>query len=352
MRKFSKITAVTLGGFIILGGASGAHAADYVTDAVKGLESSNVYISPNTSFPEAASVKANYDGASVGVVALPGNATNNLSANVLASSIAEKTDYDLIIVSIDKENDVYGAFGKNANSSEALEILNSKNTGDASETLTNSYQEIVSVVSSDYIEPNEDAGGVSPFLSIPLILAIITVPVVLFIRKGRNRKEDSPLQVTGEFSNEIIEFVSVYKKLFKTVNENVLTFREAKISDSLNMILKNTMELFKRIDRYGDRNQKVEASIHYADVLERLDSALSKDYYVDIFHNSKLWSNPQDRLNKVNLAIDMVNKELVENIKKVNASGDLDIKVNLMMIKSSSSSNTHKEIYGSESEDV
>lgn len=349
MRKFSKITAIALSSAFIFSSASGANAADYITKAVEGLDSSNVYIDSKADFPEASTVKSNYDGASVGIVALPEDATAQVSANVLASSISEKTDYDLVIVSIDKENDVYGAFGKNADSSKILETLNSKSTGDASETLSNSYQEIVSVLPENIIEAeNTPSGPNSLLLTAVILFALVgSAASVKIFKRSRSKNKGSVIQnPKGEVINEVTQFANAYENFVATVRKNDQIFKNAGISIKIDTILKNTIDLFARIEKRSNQSKKITAAIHYKDVFERLNSALDSDYYPDIYKHNHLWDNPQGRLNEVNQAIDMVNKELVENIKKVNASGDLDIQVDLKMLKSSVNNSTaHKEIY-------
>jgi len=347
MRKFSKITAIALSSAFIFSSASGANAADYITKAVEGLKSSNVYIDSKADFPEASAVKSNYEGASVGIVALPEDASAQVSANVLASSISEKTDYDLVIVSIDKENDVYGAFGKNADSSKILETLNSKSTGDASETLSNSYQEIVSALPENTIEAdNTPSGPANLLLTAVILFALAGAAASAKIFRNSRNKNSVIQNPKGEVINEVTQFANAYENFVTTIRKNDQIFKNAGVISKIDTILKNTIDLFARIEKRGDQSKKITAAIHYKDVFERLNSALDSDYYPDIYKNNHLWDNPQGRLNEVNQAIDMVNKELVENIKKVNASGDLDIQVDLKMLKSSVNSSTaHKEIY-------
>jgi hypothetical protein len=94
-------------------------------------------------------------------------------------------------------------------------------------------------------------------------------------------------------------------------------------------ILTNSQELFRRILRRGDSQQVRMAAVEYTDTLEKLNLALSDDYYFDIVKNPRLWDDADRRAADVESALAAVGEQLVKNIRQVNASQDLDLSVAL-----------------------
>lgn len=105
-------------------------------------------------------------------------------------------------------------------------------------------------------------------------------------------------------------------------------------------ILRDSGELFSRIEtRVGSQAHRL-ASLNYTDTLMKLNRALDSDYYLDILANARLWNDPEERLAAVEKAVEATEKQLVRNIRQVNASQDIDYEVSLESLTSSMDSLT------------
>lgn len=110
---------------------------------------------------------------------------------------------------------------------------------------------------------------------------------------------------------------------------------ETPVFELINSILLNSQELFQRITSKMDSQAHRLAAVNYTDTLSKLNRALDTDYYLDIKKNPRLWDSPENRLSAVEKAVEATEKQLVRNIRQVNASQDIDYEVSLESLTSS-----------------
>ncbi|MFV0432754.1 MAG: hypothetical protein ACK5LO_02050 [Leucobacter sp.] len=88
-------------------------------------------------------------------------------------------------------------------------------------------------------------------------------------------------------------------------------------------------DLFVRASQSGSEQQLRLLIQEYRGTLAKLTMALADDYYGDILRNPHYWSNPNDRISEVYRAVAAVDLQVVENIRQLNESRDLEFKVAL-----------------------
>jgi len=100
--------------------------------------------------------------------------------------------------------------------------------------------------------------------------------------------------------------------------------RETTLVQTINDVLGNVHELFIRVSKKANDQSAQLAALNYTDILKKLNKALGEDYYLDIVDNMKFWDDPLGRMETVKKALDATDKQLLANIRQVNASRDIE----------------------------
>lgn len=105
------------------------------------------------------------------------------------------------------------------------------------------------------------------------------------------------------------------------------TAADTPLTQTINQILSDTQEFFRRV--YSKQNSQSHrlAAVNYTDTLTKLNKALSAEYYLDIRKNPRLWTSAEKRLAAVEKATNAVEKQLLRNIQQANASQDIDYEI-------------------------
>ena len=107
----------------------------------------------------------------------------------------------------------------------------------------------------------------------------------------------------------------------------------------------NVQQLFIRLEKRGSTEKKRIAVVEYEDKLTKLIEGLGDNYFLDIAKDPNLWDNAVHRMVEVHDAVEMVNLQLIENIRQVNASKDLEFRVVLNALTGPKNNPTVKDIY-------
>lgn len=97
----------------------------------------------------------------------------------------------------------------------------------------------------------------------------------------------------------------------------------------LDSLISNVRELFRRLGSKSAVAQRVRAQENYDDMLGRLVAALDRDYMLDVLINPQLWDNPGQRVTEVQEAIRLLDAQLLNNIKQLNADRGLEFQIGL-----------------------
>jgi hypothetical protein len=347
MRKFSRGAIITTAGsgLLITATAIPAQAVDFVSESINGLIAKNVFIDSSATLSNSAEISAAFSMNSVGVVSLPQMSTSTFSASALANQILAGTNgqYKTVIVMIDSSHDSFGVASV-GDAALIAKTLNEANSGDGGAAILKSSKEIIEISSnaksstSTQAESGGAEGNAVVLYGGTSVLVAIVVGVAVFAL-GRGKKGDRQKSLTPSFKDSL---AALPENLRKIVNEfleitalHESPSRSSMLGPELQKIAANLTELFGRIERKGTEQQARMASVQYIDTLTKLNSALGKDYYLDIRMRPDLWDNAPQRLKEVETAVSATSAELINNIKQVNASKDLEFKVALESLSKS-----------------
>lgn len=336
---------------------------DYIGPAVEGLGNSSLYVDSAAGISSAGDVAAAYDGSGVAVVVLPPLATTTFSPGALAEQVLTQVDYNTVIVVVDSAYDSFGVAGDN--STLIATTLNSNHSGDAGATLLAHSGEVleareVTSTVTDTAPPEE--GGVSPIMwgaggLVLALTAIMAVAVTAHKRKStpapvevapqRLVVEDHPLPADLQESYE--KFENNLRELEVGTREWNLYGESRTIADkalaSGTGVLKYLHELYERLDRGNNAQARMLATVEYRNRLDKLSRAVSDNYLLDMLEHPELWDDPQGRGEQVHQAVTAVRDELIGNIKKLNASKDLEFTVALESLIKAVDTPTVKDAY-------
>lgn len=346
MRKFSKGAIITTAGsgLLITATALPAHAVDFVSESINGLTAKNVFVDSGATLSKVSDITAAYEGSSVGVVSLPQMATSTFSANGLATQILNGTapgQYKTIIVVIDSSNDSFGVASV-GDTALIVKTLNEANTGDGGAAVLKSSDAIVEASSgantntSTQAESSPDSGNdVALYGGASVLLAVVLGVAVYALGRNKNAPKAMTVSVKDRLAVLPDDLRKVANEFVEITRLHQTAGTSSTLVPKLQKIITNFTELFARIERKGTEQQARMASVQYIDTFTKLNSALGKDYYLDIRLHPDLWDEVPRRLQEVETAVSATSSELINNIRQVNASKDLEFQVALESLSKS-----------------
>lgn len=323
---------------------------DYVDQAVHGLGSSAVFVDSDASLSSAGAIADAYDGTGIAVVALPALAAQTFSPSTLASQILKQTDdYEAVIVVIDSGRDSIGvAAHKSADATTIATAVNAHNSGDGGAGVLAAASEIKDSGAVSSVPHGGDGFGVGEVLvgggSLLGILAVTALGIAA-VKRYRNRAAGDRVLQKG-----VPDHLEPALAKLRAIEAQHAVTGASPLSSRIHSIRTNIGQLFTRIGRTGTEQQAKMASVQYADVIGKLNRALGEDYYLDIVRNPRLWDDPDGRRREVEEAVVATDEQLVENIRQVNASQDLEFKVALESLVGSMNT-TVKDVYSSKGDE-
>ena len=112
--------------------------------------------------------------------------------------------------------------------------------------------------------------------------------------------------------------------------------RDSPILPALSGVLTNLLELFSRMAERTDEQSARIAAVRYVDLLSKLNEALGRNYYMDIEAHPELWSQPEERMEAVEAALNATAEQILRNIRQLNSSRDLIYQLSLDKLMESS----------------
>lgn len=312
----------------------------YIDDAVDGLHQGPVYVDSSASLSGSSDIASALDGDHVAVVALPDVAFDTYSANDVANQIRSGVggDYATVIVVVDGVRDSFGV-SSSGDAAAIATALNGANTGDGGQA--------IQAVTGQLVDASDGGGGLVGeavgFGGGLLGLALIGSGAVLAYRRwfahGFKRSK------TEVFANLPAELRTQVDQLWAVLGKHH-SAGPGSLEDEILALVGNAEELFVRIDKRGTGQQGRIAAVEYADTFAKLNRALGEDYYLDILRRPDLWNDSDRRLAEVREALDATGKQLVQNIRQVNASQDLEFQVALESLVGSMNTPSVESAYG------
>jgi hypothetical protein len=352
-----------------------AESGDFTEQAAQCLASSRVCALDGTDITagEAAVAEALPDPVRLAVVAPSRLETDvqALSPNQLATQISAKAQ-SAVLVMVDQTTgkDRFGLAGGSLSTDQVnafLTILNQAGANDGGEAIIQSAAELRDAVEEPAPESSSSTGrgpfrsflsAVGQFILIAilviLILPVVIVVLVVNLRRARRRKPPPTSRVDKKLFDETEHADSVERSLLKLRElagvygsaPSKYTVKGVPIHGPLNAVIGDVQELFRRLRAHGSAQQARMAEVKYADVLRKLVLAVDRDYYKDIIDNPRLWSGVGDRVGAIGDALEAVHQQVLENIKQVNASKDLEFMVALDSLLESERAAKLSDVYG------
>jgi len=310
---------------LVFASAAPAHA-DEVSDAVATLQAGSSYVAPGLS---AGTPDPGFAGQGIGVVVMEVNGNSAFTPNQIAAQIQGQlgSEYStIIVVNADPTSNISYGVVPGTSSAAILPILAggsgvdnlNANQGAITSALATTTTPVTSGGSDFDAAPVVVGGG------LVLALAVIVTLVIVTLKRVRGKKVKA---VTTKAINSD-KLKSQLEKLADII-ERYRALKYVDFANELSATLSNINELFARLERKGSKSQKGVAEVEYTTTLERLNGALGEDYYIDIARRPDLWDRPNERLSEVRSAAKAVDAQILENIKQVNSSRDLDFRVAL-----------------------
>jgi len=305
-------------------------AQGYVDDAVDGIAEDGVYVSSEV--PGAAQLHdqlvAQIGDESIGVAVFSDNAAFEASGPDIVSQLAAAhPDCQTIIVAV---GDDLSAGSRVLDQGEAMRIANQAETaaGDVDAALTETIQGVIAASPA----PSAEASDAGPFIGVALgVVALVAAGGVVFgiarARRRRGRAAPGKHPLPEPVRTHVHTLQGLTADYARAGAAGVP--QAAGVAEQIDVIARNTAELFERLDRKGEEGQRATAAVEYGETLRKLTGALDRDYLLDILTHPDLWDDPADRVQEVRAAVSSFGAELVENIKQVNARRGLHFQVSL-----------------------
>lgn len=304
-----------------------ASTGGWVDDAVEGLATSNVYVSPEVdSDALAGQLEQQIGDASIGVAVLPETAALEASTTDIVEELMAETDYDTIIVAV---GDDVAADSDALPDDEALRIANvaQQSSDSVDEALVTTVQQI-SATAEPAPQPSAGIdGGVIVGLALAVAVLLGAGIAVVRIVRARSRRPGPDQGLPEGLTTQIATLRRLsgeYAAVGASGNQIA-----AQTGQEIAVLADNTTELFARLDRRNADDQHSIAAVEYDDKLRKLSAALNRDYLLDILTHPHLWDDPDERVREVLRGLHEVSAELLENIKQVNARRGLHFQVSL-----------------------
>jgi len=315
--------------------AAPAMAADALTSCI---QSTTVCVADGASITDESAVAAALgDKAHVAVVS--NDDSNSLNPNQLATQLAQASGTKELILVVDMgSSDRFGVYSQSGKSDEILKALNGAGQSDGGEAIVSSN--VASIYSTPGSGNTSNSGGGGASLLIGVIAGFVIVVTAGFfigqILSGRRRREAVEAgkpsreaiaaQRSVELSEDIRkELATVLKTIERYQRSGGQRFKEA--AALLQPIHDHIYELFGRIDRKKSKQNRDLAQVRYFSTLKKLNSTLSNDYFDDIVKNPGLWEDSEQKIRGVLTALKSVDKQIIENIKQVNSSKEIEFQV-------------------------
>ncbi|GAA1956521.1 hypothetical protein [Microbacterium deminutum] len=305
-----------------------ADAGGYVDDAVDGLSSSSVYVSPEVHDAAALTqaIEAQIGDASVGVAVFSSNAALEASGPDIVVQLGQRTGYDTIVVAV---GDDLSAGSHVLEQGEAMSIANQaeSSAGSLEGALTETVQGVVAAADSPAPTSSGGADGLGIGLAIGaavIVAAIVGVVAAIRIRRRRPATEQ-PLPASLGLQVQALHTLSVEYAAAGVAGHPIA----GQTAQDIEAIADNVTQLFERLAGKAAEDQRRLAEIEYGDKLAKLTTALDRHYLLDILMHPNLWDDPDERVSEVRDAVVGVSEQLVENIKQVNAQRALQFQVSL-----------------------
>lgn len=357
-----KTCVVVISSVLALGFANTAWADDLIDVSGDCLKTQTVCLYPPGTIADPVTVIQSLPNG-VRVLVVPQESVSpmgTMSADQVAQALlSQLPGTHTIIVVVDAKKDRFGFASASLDRTTVLTALNSASTSDGGEAIVKSTE--VLIIETPTVEPSQKRIPTLAAIALVVVAILLAVGISIIVSITRKTKQSNQnLRVDRRLFGESEHGDSVEKSLLKLRdliwyygrNEERYSFTSQtgdKVAASelvLNVVV-DTQELFKLLEEKGTNQQHRLATITYDDVLKKLLLGVDKTYLGDILDRPRFWDNPPERLLEVGNALIAVHTQILDNIKQLNASRDLDFKVALDSLVDSTKQTKLSDLYDS-----
>lgn len=314
--------------------------------AIDGLSTSNVFVSDFSSNAPSG-LESAYSGTNVAVVFL-GDSTNTTAD---AQQILANSNYETVIVSVNGQ--VFGAASKVPGAADNVSAYLNENGAqalvtDASAVTSMATTTTTTETGSGPLEGDSGALGTIGTIGGILVAVIALVAVGAFVLRKltkNNRNEKVSTGDNDELSSNLTS-IEYYTSLSADFAEQVAALRslvkrhqDKGLYDgagSLAKLDKRLSDFFERLKVKGTDDQRQTAAIKYADLLKKVIYIMDEHHYMDVVLHPELWNNADVRKQNSLAAVNAVDEQVLDNIRQLNDSQNLDFNVTMQALLTNS----------------
>lgn len=268
-----------------------------------------------------------------------------LNASSFATQLAKESGQKELILVIDMSTDRFGVHSDSGKATEVSTVLNKSGESDGGEAIIAAQLGTIYETTASN-DANSSSGGLPlPLVIVGVILLACIVSVVVGIKVKRktspsgaylsskkNKAEPQKLP-TAVMSEDMKKELAIVSNMIHEYTDNQVCLNEA--AELLRPIHTHIYQLFSRIDKKKAGNSREIAQVRYLDTLRKINSTLGKDYFEDIVRNPNLWDDSHNKIVSVLDMLKSVDEQIIENIKQVNSSKEIEFLINLDLLNSS-----------------
>lgn len=306
-----------------------AMAASNLADCIS---EETVCISSGASIGNASEV-SKYMNGKAKVAVVPYDEANSLDSSGLATNLAQESGVSELIVIIDLSSDRFGVYSESGKAAEVTKNLNATGETDGGQAI------MTAQIADIYASSADESSNTEAFVfggSAILLTAVISVVAVVFIRRSLSSKKADKLELNSGMSpkkQKTVEITDDLRRELSKVTEIIRDYQQSNKSPLqeaavvLGYIHQHIYELFSRIDKKKAGNSRAIAQVRYLNAFKKLNEVAGKDYFADIVNNPNLWDDSELKVAETLKAIKSLDKQIIDNIRQVNNSKEIDFKI-------------------------
>lgn len=262
-----------------------------------------------------------------------------------ATQLANESGQKELILVIDMSTDRFGVHSDSGKGTEVLTVLNKSGESDVGEAIIAAQLGTIYKTTASN-DANSSSGGfpiVLVIVGVILLACIVSVVVGIKVKRKtspsgaylsskKNKAEPQKLP-TAVMSEDMKKELAIVSNMIHEYTDNQVCLNEA--AELLRPIHTHIYQLFSRIDKKKAGNSREIAQVRYLDTLRKINSTLGKDYFADIVRNPNLWDDSHNKIVSVLDMLKSVDEQIIENIKQVNSSKEIEFLINLDLLNGS-----------------
>jgi len=323
--------------------------SNIIEDSIVGLSDYTVFKQKGTSLSEGKTIAQKFSNTDIGITVIPESALKNKNVDEITQAIKDGVgdQYDTIIVVSDGKQDAFSVSSDQGEvEKEFNNILGQTPVDDAgwslisnSDKLISSYDNVIHAeIDAQNAKFGKDMEAVGKVIGIIVLLGAGATTTVYIIRKRnkseklREKKEKKTIKKTFQnYSEGLINAVYDLNNMIKLHHSELDGSKS--LERKINEVYVNMNEL-ARIIKTKDvsESRRISVEVEYTDRLNKLNSLLGTDYYMNISKNPSFWNKADKRTRRVEAAVDALNEQILENIRQINEDKEIDFVVALNVL--------------------